>query len=138
MAQSLAHTKWICKYHISLCKNVFQTDKAVCKWYNKEDAQFICPAGRKLYYLETQQDQSKTGFEIEYRVYHSKDCTACPLQDQCTRSNRNRTLSVSFRWQELKKMAKENLSCEHGHRLMGRGHRNHHYSLCADKRIYPT
>lgn len=85
--------------------------------YDAKNDRFICPAGRKLDYVETQKDQSKTGYEIEYRVYQSKDCTACPLQDQCIRSNRNRTLSVSFRWQELKKMAKENLSSEHGQKL---------------------
>lgn len=28
---SLSHTKWNCKYHISLCKNVLRTDKTV-KW----------------------------------------------------------------------------------------------------------
>lgn len=82
--------------------------------YDTASDQFICPAGRRLYFKETQRDQTKTGYKVEYRVYQSVDCIDCPLRDKCTRSNGNRTLSVNFRWHELKEQAAQNLRSELG------------------------
>jgi hypothetical protein len=85
--------------------------------YDAQCDQFTCPAGRRLSYVETQKDQTKTGYEVAYRVYQSVDCADCSLRDQRTRSNGNRTLSVNFRWQELKQQAKQNLCSELGLKL---------------------
>lgn len=85
--------------------------------YDAQCDQFTCPAGRRLSYVETQKDQTKTSYEVEYRVCRSVDCTDCPLRDQCTRSTGNRTLSMNFRWQELKQQARQNLCTQPGLKL---------------------
>ena len=85
--------------------------------YDAASDQFTSPAGRRLYFMETQKDQTKTGYEVDYRVYQSADCTDYPLRDQCTRANGNRTLSVNFRWHELKKQAEQNHRSELGLKL---------------------
>jgi transposase len=85
--------------------------------YHTELDEFMCPAGKRLRFSEIQKDQTKTGYEVEYRVYQADDCSNCPLHDQCTRSKGNRTLSVNFRWQELKQLARRNLETEKGRKL---------------------
>lgn len=85
--------------------------------YDTEHDEFTCPAGKKLHFLNTETDRTKTGYEVEYRIYQADDCSSCPLRDQCTRSKGNRTLSVNFRWQELKQLARQNLFSEKGKRL---------------------
>lgn len=85
--------------------------------YDTANDEFTCPNGRKLQFVNIQKDQTKTGYEVEYRIYQAQDCTDCPLRDQCTRSKGNRTLSVNFRWQELKKLARQNLCSQTGKEL---------------------
>lgn len=85
--------------------------------YNTEHDQFTCPAERLLDFVSIQKDQTRTGYEVEYRVYESRDCSDCPIRDHCTRSKGNRTLSVNFRWLELKEMARQNLCSEKGQKL---------------------
>lgn len=88
--------------------------------YHPENDEFICPNGRKLQFVDIQKDKTKTGYEVEYRVYQAQDCTNCPFRNQCTRSESNRTLSVNFRWQELKEIARRNLCSEKGKELRSR------------------
>ncbi|MGE5582676.1 MAG: IS1182 family transposase [Bacillota bacterium] len=85
--------------------------------YDAEHDEFTCPAGKRLRFLNIDLDQTKTGYEVEYRIYQADDCSDCPLRSQCTRSKGNRKLSVNFRWQELKQLARQNLTSEKGQEL---------------------
>ena len=85
--------------------------------YDHAMDEFTCPAGKRLRFLNIQKDHTKTGYEVEYRVYQGDDCSDCPLRGQCTRSQGNRKLSVNFRWQELKQLARRNLESEKGRKL---------------------
>lgn len=82
--------------------------------FNPEQDEFTCPNGKKLTFLRAYEDENKTGYKVNYRIYESEDCTNCPLRDKCTRSDGNRKLHVNFRWQELKDLARSNLCSEKG------------------------
>ncbi len=85
--------------------------------YDSEKDEFICPAGKRMKYLKTQKYTTENGYSTERRIYETEDCTDCPLKGDCTKSKGNRKIQVSFRLNELKEMARNNLNSEHGHEL---------------------
>lgn len=88
--------------------------------YDQEKDEFICPAGKRLIYLETSQQETKNGYVIERRHYECEDCQGFPLKAHCTQAAGNRRIQVSFRLEELKKRARENLHSEKGKKLRSR------------------
>jgi transposase len=85
--------------------------------YDQEKDEFICPAGKRLIYLETSQQETENGYVIERRHYECEGCRGCPLKAQCTRATGNRRIQISFRLEEFKKKARDNLHSEKGEEL---------------------
>jgi transposase len=88
--------------------------------YDREKDEFICPAGKRLIYLETRQQETENGYVIKRRHYECEDCQGCPRKAQCTQSAGNRRIQISFRLEELKKKARDNLHSEKGEELRSR------------------
>jgi len=73
--------------------------------YNPDTDTFICPAGKVL----KKQKLKKTRKQYEYKASH-KDCKACHIRDNCTRSKFGRTLKRHVRQDDLSEMIKESKS----------------------------
>lgn len=63
--------------------------------YNKDQDYFVCPAGKNLNYVNTENLRGRR----TYRAQRSA-CKQCPLRSQCTKSNR-RSLKVTVHHQSL-------------------------------------
>jgi transposase len=88
--------------------------------YNPQTDQFTCPANQPLTYRYTGHEKSENGYPIEARHYEASACNDCPLKPQCTQAKGNRHIRVSFRLQEFRKQAQENLLSEQGKNLRSR------------------
>jgi len=88
--------------------------------YDEKKDEFICPAGKRLFYKKTSQQKTMNGYLVEKRHYESEDCHGCSLKEQCTRTAGNRRIQISFRLEEMKKRARDNLQSEEGKRLRSR------------------
>lgn len=98
-------------------QNPFLADNLV---YDEQKDEFICPAGKQLIYQETSQRRTENGYLTEKRHYECEDCYGCALREQCTRAVGNRRIQISFRLEEMKKRASDNLHSEEGQRLRSR------------------
>ena len=88
--------------------------------YNEADDTFICPIGKRLYYQETVERESKTGFISYVRKYECEDCSQCIFKQQCTKTAGNRTLYYNPALEQHKARARDNLNSEHGIELRRR------------------
>jgi transposase len=88
--------------------------------YEGEKDVFLCPAGKRMIYQETSQEETESGYVIERRHYECEDCQGCALKKQCTRAEDNRRIQISFRLREMIKRARDNLHSETGQRLRSR------------------
>lgn len=82
--------------------------------YDTDKDEFICPNGKKLKYIYTGKYKTDNGYQTKRRYYECENCTGCLLKEQCTKAEENRKIQVSFRLNELKQKAKENLNSEKG------------------------
>ena len=85
--------------------------------YDQDNDEFVCPAGKHLKYLKTKNYTTENGYRTERRIYQCEDCSGCEFRDQCTKSKENRQIQVSFRLNQLKDTAKQNLISEQGKKL---------------------
>jgi transposase len=88
--------------------------------YDEEKDEFLCPAGKRMLYQETSQEETESGYVIERRHYECEGCQGCELKEQCTRAEGNRRIQISFRLREMTKRARANLHSEEGQRLRSR------------------
>ena len=88
--------------------------------YDEENDVFLCPAGKRMIYQETTQEETESGYVIHRRHYECEDCQECVLKEQCTRAEGNRRIQISFRLREMIKRARDNLHSEEGQRLRSR------------------
>ncbi|RKL61318.1 IS1182 family transposase [Thermoanaerobacteraceae bacterium SP2] len=100
-------------------KNFFKNNKFRMENlpYNEIKDEFICPWGKRLKYAYTKKTVTENGYSTERRVYECEDCEGCPYKSDCTKSQRNRKIQVSFRLKEFKDEAKHNLTSEEGLKL---------------------
>lgn len=82
--------------------------------YDQEKDEFICPAQKRMLYMETKPYKSKNGFLSQRRFYECLDCAACPLKPKCTKAKGNRRIQVSFELRRYRQQAKDNLLSEQG------------------------
>lgn len=82
--------------------------------YDSERDEYICPAGKRMKYLRVKQITTENGYSTQRRIYEAEDCRECPFKGQCTKAAGNRRIQVSFRLNELKEIARNNLNSEHG------------------------
>jgi transposase len=85
--------------------------------YDEENDQFICPAQKRLSYLDTKFRRTKTGFLTRQRIYECSDCSNCPLKPDCTRTKGNRRIQVNFRLRHFRRQARDNLTSDPGVKL---------------------
>jgi transposase len=85
--------------------------------YDEEKDEFSCPNGKKLRYTKTEPYKTANGYITEHRRYECEDCRTCPFKGKCTKAKGNREIKVSFRLNELKQKARENLCSEKGIKL---------------------
>jgi len=92
--------------------------------YLEAEDVFVCPQGKKLYFVDTSEDQSISGYRSQKRIYQCKDCKGCEVKDKCTRSTRGRTLTVNFKLRDYQEKVRKRLSTEEGDQLYSeRGYR---------------
>ena len=82
--------------------------------------EFICPAEKRLSYRKTFRIKTDNGYLTERRLYECSECAACPLKPECTKAKGNRTIRISFRLQQYRQQAKQNLLSEEGKDLRAR------------------
>lgn len=87
---------------------------------NKTEAGYICFDGRLLTHDRTEVSESK-GFRRTFEVYSSKDCSGCTHKAKClykyneeNHKDKNKTIKVNERWDELKEKSNSNIQSEKG------------------------
>ena len=83
------------------------------KYDEKRDV-FICPAKKKLMYLETEKYVTDNGYQTTRRIYQCENCARCKLRSQCHKSKYNRKIRISHTLNEYKRQARERLNSEEG------------------------
>lgn len=90
--------------------------------YAQEQDEFICPAQKRMLYMETKPYKSKNGYLSQRRFYECLDCATCPLKPKCTQATPsrcpsgkgNRRIQVSFELRRYRQQARDNLLSEPG------------------------
>ena len=85
--------------------------------YVEGNDEYLCGYGRYFVFLYERKQRSDNGYESWVRVYESEDCSDCPYRDQCVKGkkpNAHRRIYINRRLNELKEIAKANLSSEKG------------------------
>ena len=85
--------------------------------YDQEKDEFICPAQKRMLYMETKPYRSKNGYLSKRRFYECPDCATCPLKPKCTQAKDKRRIQVSFELQRYRQQARDNLLSEQGSAL---------------------
>ncbi len=85
--------------------------------YDAEKDQFICPANKRLAFVNTTRYKTENGYLTDRRNYQCADCQECPLKPQCTKAKENRSIRISFRLMAYREQARNNLTSERGVRL---------------------
>jgi len=82
--------------------------------YDQERDEFICPAQKRMVYIETKPYRSQNGYLSQRWFYECPDCATYPLKPKCTQAKGNRRIQVSFELLRYRQQAKENLLSEQG------------------------
>jgi len=85
--------------------------------YNELEDKFICANNRELEYSETESYKTENGYEIERRIYKSKNCKGCKLKSSCYKGSYNKQIKVSHELLRHRKQAKERLESPIGRQL---------------------
>jgi transposase len=88
--------------------------------YDAEHDEFLCPAEKRLTYQRTLHLKTENGYPTERRVYACGECAACAWKAECTKAKGNREMRVSFRLQQFRAQARQNLLSEQGKALRAR------------------
>lgn len=100
-------------------KRSFKADPTQPKnWiFNEESDTWTCSGGRSLAFLEDKRVKSDLGFVSATRLYRCDDCSGCPHQAKCTKSedeSRNRTIYVNPSLAEYRSRAARRLTSDEG------------------------
>ena len=85
--------------------------------YVPETNSFVCPNGKQLVHVGKRKYVTEAGYETRRDYYRCEDCNGCPYASECKNTDKNRTVRVSHRLNELKRKANENLCSEKGLKL---------------------
>jgi hypothetical protein len=88
--------------------------------YDAERDEFTCPAQQRLTYRTTYHLKTENGYPTERRVYECGACATCVWKTECTKAKGNRQIRVSFRLQQFREQARQNLVSERGQALRAR------------------
>lgn len=100
-------------------KRSFAKDPAQPKnWAFDEAAdEWTCAEGRTLAFLREKRERSDLGYESTVRVYRCEDCSGCPHQRKCTRSDdgsKNRSIYLNPLREAYRKRAERRLTSDEG------------------------
>ena len=85
-------------------------------YYVKERDEYICGNGRYLGFVYEKNKKATMGMSV-VRVYECEDCSDCPFREKCVKGEKpdsNRRIYINRRLNELKKIARTNLTSENG------------------------
>ena len=82
--------------------------------YDKKDDSYICPAGKKMSFIEEKVKITGNGFRQVKRLYQAKKCSRCPMRGVCNKSKGNRRIEVNPNLNHYKSIIKERLLSESG------------------------
>lgn len=83
-------------------------------YYNKENDYYICPMGQRMDRVATTHPRSDLGYKSTVTLYRAIRCEGCPMKSSCTKSDKNRTISVNHNLERHKQRARTNLMCFEG------------------------
>ena len=92
-------------------KQPFSADKL---FYNPEQDYYICPMGQQMSYIGDGKRKTSTGFEQTSKRYQAKNCSNCPLNGACHKSQGNRIIEVNENLKRHKEVAFKLLNSEKG------------------------
>lgn len=92
-------------------KHPFTADKL---FYNEKGDFYVCPMGQRMEKKGNYVRETTTGFKQTITKYQAKDCSRCPLNGVCHKSQGNRVIEVNHNLNRHKREAKENLQSEQG------------------------
>ena len=78
---------------------------------------YICPNNKCLLFSHTEKKKTKSGYIIEQRVYECENCEGCPYANECKKTEKNRKIYVSGKYEKFKQQARDNLNSERGIKL---------------------
>ena len=90
--------------------------------YDPSRDTYICKNGKELKSTEVRKRRSASGYVSESTVYTCSDCKGCPFKAQCIKGNnchtpmdeRNKTLNISKKKEELRKKDLDRILSDHG------------------------
>lgn len=82
--------------------------------YDQQYDRFKCPIGKYLFYQQTIQPKTKTGFITHVRIYECLECQSCSYKIECTKAKGNRTIYYNPILEDYKSQARGNLHSEYG------------------------
>lgn len=85
--------------------------------YDPGTDSFVCRNGKHLVHVGNRKYVTDAGYETRRDYYRCEDCGGCPYALECKNTDKNRTVMVSHRLNELKRKANENLCSEKGLKL---------------------
>lgn len=95
--------------NISLCENMS---------YDQERNEFICHAGKRLRYIYTTHEKTKSGFIVNKSNYLCESCAECSYRNECFKGKReDRLICVSMDMMQLRKASRTNITSEYGIQL---------------------
>ena len=82
--------------------------------YDEEKDEYTCPNQQQLIYKYDSVRTDRYGFQRQFKVYESEDCSTCLLRSSCTKAKpgNNRKMMVNEVWEEHKEYVREKLSEE--------------------------
>jgi hypothetical protein len=78
-------------------------------WEYQEDADYICPNGRKVTYRGIRKEKTPNGYVTTKATYLCESCTYCRKQKLCKRGKGNRQVEWNEKWQRLKAQSRKAL-----------------------------
>jgi transposase len=82
--------------------------------FDEQGDYYRCPNDRKLTFLKLGTNTTKTGYEVQVRIYQCEDCQACPFALECKGNSTLRVVQHSPKGEQYKKQAKALLDTDQG------------------------
>ena len=92
-------------------KQPFSSDKL---YYDVQKDCYICPMGQQMNYIGDGKRKTSTGFEQTSKRYQAKNCSNCPLNGACHKSQGNRVIEINENLKRHKEIAYRLLNSEKG------------------------
>ena len=82
--------------------------------YNAEKDYYICQNNKKLVFKYLSYNKTSSGYKQELSNYECEDCSNCQYKSKCTKSQGNRKLKYSKKFNELRNLSLKNIISDKG------------------------